>query len=274
MLERYSGATRLYPIVGDPIAQVKSPCGVTQAFEMRGADAICVPMQVAPDDWRGFVGMMRAMRNVDGVIVTVPHKFTAFSACDDVTERAAFLRAVNTIRRLPDGRLVGDMFDGLGFVEACRAQGCDFRGKRALLVGAGGAGTAIAHAVGLAGVAHLGVADIDGARRDELVRRLGDAGLPTVPAEADAFGHDIVLNASPLGMTAGDPLPVREGSLAAGQFVGDVVTKPEIPPLIAAAQALGLKTSNGVAMFEKVRDLMVDYLLSSPEKILAGARAR
>lgn len=265
MFENFSGATRLFPVVGDPIAQVKSPYGVTQAFEQRGADAICIPMQIAPADWAAFIAVMRKMKNVDGLIVTVPHKFAAFDVCDEVSPRAAFLRTVNTIRRLPDGRLVGDMFDGLGFVDACRSKGCEFVGKSALLVGAGGAGTAIAHAIAMAGVSNLAITDLDTARRDDLIARLVKAGFPVVVGTQDAQPFDIVLNATPLGMREGDPLPVEEGSLRAGQFVGDVVTKPEVPPLIAAAQNLGLKTSNGVAMFEKVRDLMVAFLLETPE---------
>lgn len=263
MLKTYSGATRLVPIVGDPIAQVKAPAGVTAALAARGADAICVPMQVAPADWPAFVALMRVMKNVDGCIVTIPHKFAAFDACDGVTERARFLRSVNTIRRAPDGRLFGDMFDGLGFVAACRANGCSFAGRRALLVGAGGAGTAIAHAVADAGVAALGLADLDCARRDELAARLRNAGLPVAAAVADAAGYDIVLNATPLGMRARDPLPIAVEQLTAGMFVGDVVTMPEVTPLVAAARALGCRTSNGVAMFLEVRDLMVDFLLTT-----------
>jgi shikimate dehydrogenase len=273
MLENLSGATRLFPLVGDPVAQVKSPSGVTRAFEERGADAICVAMQIAPADFGGYIATMRASHNVDGLIVTVPHKFAAFDACDTVTDRARFLRTVNVIRRSADGLLHGDMFDGLGFVEACRENGCAFAGKRALLVGTGGAGTAIAHAVASAGVSDLGLADIDLARRDELVQRLGDAGFSVHGADNDATGYDVVLNATPLGMREGDSLPVRAGSLRAGQFVGDVVTKPEITPLIAEARALGLSTSNGIAMFEKVRDLLVAFLLASDADIHEAARA-
>ena len=267
MLENLSGATRLVPVVGDPIAQVKSPFGVTRAFEARGADVICIPIQVAPADWTTFIAAIRAMKNVDGLIATVPHKFAAYEICDSATERAEFLGTVNTIRRLPDGRLHGDMFDGLGFVAACEANGCNFNGKRALLVGVGGAGTAIAHAVAKAGVASLTLADLDLARRDGLIDRLKGAGFPVAAGSNDASGYDIVLNATPLGMREGDPLPILPGSLQPGQFVGDVVTKPEVPPLIVEARRLGLKTSPGTAMFEKVRDLMVDFLLADqPER--------
>ncbi len=216
MLESYSGATRLVPVVGDPIAQVKSPFGVTEAFAQRGADKICVPMQVAPADFAAFVACMRAMKNVDGLIVTVPHKFAAFAACDATSDRAAFLGTVNTIRRLPDGRLLGDMFDGIGFVEACRENGCVFAGRRALLVGAGGAGTAIAHAVVLAGVSRLSISDVDAARRDALVARLAGAGLPAAAGGPDPADADIVLNATPLGMRAGDPPPCRSAGCGRG----------------------------------------------------------
>ncbi|MGL4637499.1 MAG: shikimate dehydrogenase family protein [Beijerinckiaceae bacterium] len=260
MPDHLNGATRLFPVVGDPIAQVQSPAGVTRAFQERGLNAICIPMQIAPAEWQGYIATMRAMKNVDGFIVTIPHKFAAFESCDTVSERAQFLRTVNTIRKMPDGSLHGDMFDGLGFVEACRANGCVFEGRRALLVGTGGAGTAIAHAVALAGVAHLTQADIDTARRDDLVSRLQSAGFYVSAGSNDATGMDIVLNATPMGMRPDDPLPVMEGSLRAGQFVGDVVTKPEVPRLIAEARAIGLATSNGFAMFEKVRDLMVAFL--------------
>lgn len=264
MLENFSGATRLYPVVGDPIAQVKSPGGVTRAFEAAGADALCYPVQVAPSAFGAFVSVARATKNLDGLIITVPHKFAAHDVCDTVTDRAAFLRSVNTIIRKADGTLHGDMFDGLGFVAACTENGCDFAGKKALLVGAGGAGTAIAHAVASAGVAELGIAEVDGARRDDLVARLRAAGFNVVAATADATGYDIVLNATPMGMRESDPTPVPVETLHAGMFVGDVVTKPEVPPLIAAARGLGCKTSNGVAMFGKVRDLMVAFLLSRP----------
>jgi shikimate dehydrogenase len=273
MLDGLNGATRLFPLVGDPVGQVKSPNGVTRAFEARGADAICVAMQVSPADFASYIATMRATRNVDGIIITVPHKFAAYDACDSVTDRAGFLRTVNVIRRSADGHLHGDMFDGLGFVEACRENGCIFAGKRALLVGTGGAGTAIAHAVAMAGVASLGLADIDTARRDDLAQRLVAAGFPVRASDNDASSHDIVLNATPLGMREGDPLAIRAGSLRVGQFVGDVVTKPEVPPLIAEARALGLATSNGVAMFGKVRDLLVDFLLAPEPQTGRSARA-
>lgn len=262
MLSHLSGSTRIVPIVGDPIAQVKSPAGVTAAFSERGVDAVCIPMHIAAADFPAFMQLVRRWQNCAGVIITVPHKFAAFEACDTASDRAGFLRTVNTIRRTADGRLHGDMFDGLGFVAACDDKGCEFSGRKALLVGAGGAGTAIAHAVTSVGVDILGIADVDAARREALVAHLASAGFPVEARPADAAGFDIVLNATPMGMRLGDPLPVPAAGLMPTTFVGDVVTDPDPSPLIAAARARGCRTSTGADMFGKVRDLMVDFLLA------------
>lgn len=256
-----SGSTRVHFIVGDPIAQVKSPQGVSQAFRARGLDAVVLPAHVAPADLSSWVGGVSLAKNVDGLIVTVPHKFDCTALCGTLSERAAFLGAVNTMRRNPDGSWHGDMCDGLGFVEALRAQGCAPAGRRALLVGAGGAGTAIAHALVLAGVASLALHDADPVRRDTLVARLAALGhCPVTAGTSDPSGHDLVLNATPAGMRAGDALPVDVDRLADGSFVGCVVTQPAVTPLIAAARARGLGTSTGSDMFAKVRDLMVAFL--------------
>lgn len=258
---RLSGATRVHFIVGDPIAQVKSPHGVTQAFQARGLQAVVVPAHVAPNDVADWLRGVSHMKNVDGVIVTVPHKFASAALCATLSDRAAFLGAVNALRRTADGCWHGDMFDGLGCMQALRAHSCDPAGRRALLVGAGGAGTAIAHALVLAGVAQLAVHDGDAARRDALVGRLTGLSRCLVAAGSDdPAGFDLVVNASPAGMRVDDPLPVQTERLAPGTFVACAVTQPAITPLIAAARARGLGTSTGNDMFACVRDLMVDFL--------------
>lgn len=256
-----SGATRVHFIVGDPIAQVKSPAGVTQAFAERGMDAMVMPAHVAPADLATWLAGVSAAKNVDGVIVTVPHKFACAALCATLSERAAFLGATNTMRRNADGRWHGDMFDGLAMVAALRDRGGEPEGRRALLVGAGGAGSAIAHALVMAGVASLDIHDGDIARRDALVARLAGLGrCPVGVGSADPAGYQLVVNASPAGMRADDPLPVDVQRLAPDAFVGCVITQPAVTPLIAAARARGLGTATGTDMFARVRDLMVDFL--------------
>ena len=262
MLHQLSGATRVHFIVGDPIAQVKSPAGVTQALAERGHNAVVLPAHVAPERLATWHAGVSAAQNVDGIIVTVPHKFAAFGLCASTSERATFLRAVNTMRRNVDGSWHGDMFDGLGFVEAMRDNGCAPHGKRALLVGAGGAGSAIAHALLLAGVSSLALADTSKLRRTTLIDRLNWLKLaPVTHGTTDPTGYDIVLNATPMGMKEGEPYPVDVTKLDASMFVGCVITAQAVSPLIAAARERGCATMTGADMFGRVRDLMVDFLL-------------
>ena len=257
-----SGSTRVHFIVGDPIAQVKSPSGVTQALADRGHDAVVLPAHVAPADLAAWLAGVSLAKNVDGIIVTVPHKFACFALCATASDRARFLGGVNTMRRNAEGRWHGDMFDGLGFVAALRDNGCRIEGRSCLLVGAGGAGSAIAYAAVMAGVSRLAVHDEDAARRTALVDRLAGLGrCPVVHGSADPTGFDIVLNATPVGMKATDPTPVATDRLTADMFVGCVITVPAVTPLIEAARARGCGTITGAHMFGRVRDLMVDFLL-------------
>ena len=253
-----SGATRLHMIVGDPIAQVKSPGGMTAAFAARGADAVLVPVQIAPADIEAFFSMADRMKNLDGMIATVPHKFAAFAHCRRASERASFIAAANVMRRDGEG-WYGDMVDGEGFVGAMRGHGVDPRGKRALLVGAGGAGSAIAYALVQAGVRELALHDADPARRDALIGRFGDG--PVVAGSADPTGFDLVCNATPAGMRPGDALPVMAHRLTPAMYVGCVVTAPEVSPLVEAARAIGCVTGTGTEMYRALQEMMVMFLL-------------
>lgn len=262
MFSDYSGATRVIFIVGDPIAQVKSPHGVTEALRARGADVIVVPAHVKAADLTVFFSMAERMPNVDGIVVTVPHKFDAARLARRVTPRAQSIGAANVVRRAADGSWEADMCDGEGYVAGLRKAGCEPRGKRVLLVGAGGAGSAIAHALVDAGVAALALHEADEPRRVALAAKLRIYGsVQPVPGSTDPTGYDLVINATPMGMKPGDPLPVQVERLAPTTFVGDVVTMPPVPPLIEAARARGCGTMTGAGMFEAVRDRLVTFYL-------------
>jgi shikimate dehydrogenase len=258
-----TGATRLNIIVGDPIAQVKSPGGVTKAFTDRGHDAILVPVQIDGAHLEAFLTAATVVRNLDGIIVTVPHKFACFAFCASTTERSRLLGSVNIMRRRAEGGWHGDIVDGLGFVDAVRANGGDPAGKRALQVGAGGAGSAIAMALVEAGVRSLAIHDTDVARRDQLIAKLKALGRAEIHAgTADPSGFDLIANATPLGMKAGDPLPVDVSKLTFGTFVGCVITSPAVSPLIEAARRLGCPTSTGTDMYNALQSSMLDFLLA------------
>ncbi len=264
MSQALSGATRVHFIVGDPIAQVKSPAGVTQAFADAGCDAVCVPAHVAPANLMTWAKGVSLAQNVDSIIVTVPHKFALFDLCSTTTDRSSFVKAVNTMRRNADGSWHGDMLDGVGYVDALKLKGYDPQGQRALLVGAGGAGSAIAYSLMTAGVSELAVHDADAARRDALISRLAALGLGRVSVGSpDPSGFQLLINATPIGMREGDPYPLDVNRFKAHQFVGCVITAPAVSPMIAAARAVGCSTMTGTDMFARVRDLVVQFLLEA-----------
>jgi shikimate dehydrogenase len=264
MIPAPTGATRLYVIVGDPIAQVRAPAGVSAAFAARGHDGMLMPLQVTPADLPDFLSVAARLKNLDGIVATIPHKFACYEACASATDRAHFLRTVNLMRRRADGSWHGDMVDGLGFLSAARAKGIDPKGMRALLVGAGGAGSAIALALIEAGVSELTVHDSAIERRDALIARLsalgrGRAGI----GSSDPAGCDFVANATPAGMKDGDPLPVDVARLVPSAYCGCVITRPEISPFIAAARQLGCIIATGTDMYRAQQDIIVDFLLGS-----------
>lgn len=269
-----NGATRLHIIVGDPIAQVKSPAGMSASFAARGLNALCVPIHVSPEELPGFLQGVDGARNLDGVIVTIPHKFACYAHCASATERAHFLGAVNVLRRANDGGWFGEMLDGLGFVGAVLGANYDPVGQRALLAGAGGAGCAIALALVEAGVRELAIHDADITRRDKLIRRLQEkTRTPIVAGSPDPTGFDLIANATPAGMKPGDPYPVDVTRFTPDMFVGCVITAPAVSPMVEAARRIGCKTSVGGDMYAAEQQLMLDFLLEGASREGAAARA-
>ena len=262
MLGQLSGATRLFPIIGDPIKYVESPMRLTRTFEERGYNGICVPMQVPADDLDTVMAGLTASRNVDGILVTMPHKFTAFTHCASSSERAKMLGVVSVIRRNPDRTWHADMLDGLAFVKAQKDHGAEPEGARVLLVGAGGAGSAIAIALLEAGVGELIIHDADESRVATLIDLLSGLGQGRVSAgPPDPTGCDLVCNATPMGMEENDPLPVNAALLTSSMFVGDVIAGHGLTPFLQAAESAGCKTANGGHMVEAAQDVMADFML-------------
>lgn len=258
-----SGSTQVVPIIGDPIAQVKSPDGITRIFAERGQNAVVVPLHIGADDLDLLISGLSVSHSVGGLIATVPHKFGLATHCGTLTDRAGFIGSVNVARRGTDGTWHGDQVDGAAHVAAIVASGGEPAGARVLQVGAGGAGSAIALALLEAGAAELALHDADPERRDGLIDRLQTRfGARVVAGSSDPAGFDIVANATPMGMRPGDPLPVDVRRLTTSTFVSDVVTKPAVPPLIQAARDLGCRTSTGTDMFAAVAVLIVDFLLA------------
>jgi shikimate dehydrogenase len=243
---------------------VKSPAGVTAGFAKRGHDAIMIPLQVKPADVEDFFKLAKKLPTLDGIIITVPHKPVAFRHCDTTTERARVLEVCNVMRRGADNRWTGDMTDGGGFIAALRKNGFDPKGKRALQIGGGGAGSAIALALCMEGASAVTLCDLDRPKRDALIARLGHHGHKVTPTDnPDPAGYDLIVNATPAGMKAGDPLPVDAAKLGTGQFVADIITMPAVTPLLVAARGNGCRTQTGVEMFDAQVDFITEFLLGA-----------
>lgn len=254
--------TRLLGIVGHPIAQVKAPGLINPWLAAHEIDAVLLPLHVAPDAFDRFMVGIKGLQNLDGLILTVPHKRAGLRHVDGVTERARLAGAINVMRRERSGEWSGDALDGEGFVRSLVGEGFDPRGRRALVVGTGGAGAAIAISLVEAGIGALALCDTDGARVASLAAALGGSGRGiTVQPVADPRGVDLVVNATPLGMAPGDPLPLDPELLSAGTRVADIVTEPAITPLLCRALDRGCVPHPGILLTEYQRDLLVDFLL-------------
>lgn len=258
-----TGSTKLFGIVADPISQVRTPQVLNQYFEQEKLDAVLVPMHVGTDGLPAVFQAFRQMRNLGGFIVTVPHKTDAVQLCDEVSDAARAIGAVNTVRREPDGRLVGDMFDGLGFVKGLKAQGNDPAGKTVLLLGAGGAAAAIAHALVESGVQRLSIANRTHAKAQamaERVRASAPGGVVVDAVEADPRGYDLVVNATSLGMKETDALPIDTSLLEPTTLVAEIIMKPEMTALLQAGQARGCPIHLGRHMLDEQVQLMGRYM--------------
>ncbi|RJR32233.1 MAG: shikimate dehydrogenase [Desulfobacteraceae bacterium] len=237
-------------MIGHPIAQVKSPATFNRFFKERGMDAVMIPVDVDPGEVAHFFSFMRGWRNCPGCIVTMPHKQESCRLADELTARARDLSAVNVVRRTEEGKLVGDMVDGLGFIEALRRNGFDLNGKRAVIFGAGGAGSAIAYSAALEGAAELALVDIDISRQGRLADLIGSR-FPSVKTSTRVVslaGFDLAVNAAPLGMNGDSQTPFPLDTLQSSTLVADVVTEPDMTPWLKEAEKRGCRVQTGYEM--------------------------
>ncbi|WP_290686881.1 MULTISPECIES: shikimate dehydrogenase family protein [unclassified Haematobacter] len=258
---KLDGETMIFPVVAHPVGQVKSPGALSQIMAERGFNGLVVPFHVQPEGLPAWLEGVKVMRNCGGIVVTVPHKIACLDFCSRVSDRARASGAVNIAIRDGDD-WIGDATDGHGYMDGIAAEGFDVGGTPALLIGAGGAGAAIAYEILARGASELAVHDIDIARRDSLIARLEQRfpGKLRIGG-TDPRGFALIAHATPLGMKESDPLPVDVSRLGADQFVADVVTRPAVSPLIAAARATGCRTMPGSGMFEAQAFLLAELLM-------------
>ena len=272
-----SGRSTLIAHLGYPTETFKAPLIYNPWFEKQGIDVVIVPMGVRADDYEGFFPMLFRLSNVRGALVTMPHKVTTVGLLDEASTAVKVAGSCNAVLRRDDGTLVGDMFDGAGFTRGLARKGFAMRGCACLVVGAGGVGSAIAASLAGEGVARMTVSDTHVVTAERLAQRLREhyPALDVRVGSSDPRGYDLVVNATPLGMKAGDPLPFDVSRLAPETFVGEVVMKQEVTPLLAAARERGCRTQVGTDMlFEQIPAYLefFGYGTATPEELRAVAR--
>ena len=249
------GTTKLIAHLGYPTESFKAPMIYNPYFQREMIDAVVVPLGCRAEDYTAFFPLLFKLSNIHGALVTMPHKVTTIGLIDEVRTTAAIAGACNAVRLEADGRLVGDMFDGEGFVRGVLGKGRAIKGAHALVVGAGGVGSAIAASLARAGVATLALFDADPLLAEGLGERLRNyyPQLAISIGSNDPAGFNIVVNATPLGMKSGDPLPMDVERISPSAFVGEVVMKQEITPFLAAVRARGCAFQVGTDMlFEQI----------------------
>lgn len=258
-----SGRTRLFGIFADPVEHLQTPALFNELLDGRGVDGVFMPFHVEPEHLAAAVAGMRHIRNFAGFCATIPHKAAAAALCDELLPNARACGVVNCVRVNPDGRLIGETFDGVGMVKAIGNQRVLGPGTRVLQVGAGGVGRAIAVAMALAGVGNMAIANRTGSKADELAHTVHTV-APACVAESgtvfDPASFDIVVNATSLGLNGQGPMPIEISRVSGAALVAEVVMVPKVTPMLRAALERGLAVVDGREMLNQQAEAMADFL--------------
>lgn len=256
------GSTRILAIIGDPIAQVRTPSVLNPLIQGAGIDAVLVPLHVPSSRFAEIINGIMGLANLDGLIVTYPFKERSLDLVQESTERARLVGAVNAMRREADGRWIGDTFDGVGLCRAVESRTA-IVGSRVLLIGAGGAGRAIGLALAEASAAAITVVDLSAERARILIDMVRGfyPGCNITQGPASAPRYDIIINATPVGMRPGDGMPAEIARFSRAMTVVDIVLAPEPTPLLRKAAADGADTISGPAMIEGQAHAIMEFLL-------------
>jgi shikimate dehydrogenase len=273
---RIDGNTEIIAHIGFPTHAFRSPLIYNPWFVKSGINAMVVPMGCQTEPYPQFLRSVFKLSNIRGALITMPHKVTTLGMLDEVLPNAMIAGAANAVRRLPDGRLQGDMFDGEGFVRGLKRKGFETRGKRTLVVGSGGVGSAIAASLAAAGVLEMHLYDVNtaaaSALRDRLLRQYPNMTIRT--GSKDPAGLELLVNATPLGMNAGDPLPLDMLRIDPASFVGDVVMKTDMTAFLSAAQAKGCQIQMGADMLYEQIPAYLEYFgfpVPTPDELRSAA---
>jgi len=272
-----SGKTTLVAHIGDPTESFKSPMIYNPWFEQKGIDAVVVPMGVKAVDYEQSFASIFRFTNLRGALITMPHKVTTVGLVDEVTPAVRIAGACNAVLKRADGKLIGDQFDGAGFVRGVLRKGRRLEGARVLVSGSGGVGSAIAASLAAAGVGELALFDMRAESAEGLAGRLREhyPAMKVSTGSNDPAGFDIVVNATPMGMKEGDPLPFDVARISPECFVGEVVMKSEYTPFLRAAREKGCDVQVGTDMLFEMIPAYLEFFgfgTATPDELRSAAK--
>lgn len=275
-----SGTTRVFYILGDPVAQVRAPEVYNHLFQRHGIDAVVVPLKLPAAALPGFLEHGLQAENVGGFWATIPHKAPLFRLLNPADPVAAVAGAVNAVRRLSDGRLEAALFDGIGFVKGLDHFGIPVAGRKVLVVGAGGGGHAVAAALAQREPARLSIYNRTRSSAQALVDRLAPlvGNRAHVADSNDPAGYDLIVNCTSQGLKPEDPMPFDPARVDAGASVVDIIMSRVPTPLLQACRARGLRAEAGFEMLvqqipEYIRFFGFDAIADSVQSDLSEVRA-
>lgn len=257
------GRTRVIPHLAYPSAHLRTPQLVNARLAALGLNAVVVPWEVQPSGLAEVFAAFRQARSLPGMIVTIPHKEAVSDYCDRMIGVAAELRVANVIRKTTEGQFIGALYDGKGFVSGLTKSGFPVAGARSLVLGAGGAATAVAHALLEESVGTLVIANRSTERAQKLVDLLRSLfpDRPITRGPADGTGFDLIVNATSVGLDGDPHSPLDATTIAATSCVADIIMKPAMTPLLKSAKARGAIIHQGEHMLMEQVDLFIDFLL-------------
>ena len=272
-----NGKTILIPHIGYPTESFRAPMVYNPWFEKKGINAKVVPMGVKAEDFPLSLKQIFKFTNVLGALVTMPHKVALISEADEVSVTAKIAGAANGLLKREDGTLLADQFDGAGFVRGAARKGFKIKGSKILIVGTAGVGSPIAASFAAEGAVSISLYNRTPAKAEGLASRLRQyyPDMEVKLTSNDPAGYDMVVNATSLGMNADDPLPFDPERLSSSTFVGEVVMKQEITPILEAAIARGCPYQIGSDMLFEMIPAYLEFFgfgTADPEELRAVAQ--
>ena len=272
-----NGNTELIAHIGYPTYTFKSPMIYNPYFEKKGINAVVMPMGCQSSDYPVFLRSIFQLTNIRGALITMPHKVVTVDLVDEVTPTVMVAGACNAVKKGPDGKLLGDMFDGLGFVRGLQRKGFSTKDKRVLVVGSGGVGSAIAASLAASDIKTIALYDSNNSSSEKLGERLNAnfSKVEVILGQNNPEGFDLIVNATPLGMKEGDPMPVDISKISPHAFVGEVVLKDEMTAFLKAAHSRGCRVQVGSDMLFEQIPVYLEYFgfeTTTPEELRVTAK--